>query len=324
MPTRKQYVAYLRSLEGGYGPARGLANNDNPYNTWYYGRRVAGDNYAWCFVTICYAQNHFGILLENGGKQAYVPNAKERAQKAGAKVVTHPGSTSGMKPGDQVCFDFNRSGEPEHTGTFVSKISSTEFYSVEGNTSTSQYSDALALKRRSVHDVLWHIELLGVDDVAGSSEEDDVPKSVQLGIKSPVKVNPTTPDDTNTVWNTVEFEVELKDAGKQHADGKYPSVLTGPKEFALNCDFHFTGIPKGTEMQVRGEKVDADSNKHVGDFGMREPEGTQGDTYCVLAVPAMVVGKGHKVRVQYAVFGDQQALADAELKACDLYIHYWG
>lgn len=163
MPTRTEYVAFLKSLEGGYGPAKGLKNNDNKFNTWYYGHRVSGDAYAWCFVTECYVQNHFGILLLNGGKEAYCPNAKRRAQKVGAKVVTKPKSTSGMKPGDPVYYDFNKSGEPEHTGTFVSKINSTEFYAIEGNTSTSTHSDALALKRRSVHDVLWHIELLGVD-----------------------------------------------------------------------------------------------------------------------------------------------------------------
>ena len=179
MPTRAEYVRYLRSLEGGYGPARGLRNNDNQFNTWYYGRRVSGDNYAWCFVTECYAQNHFDILTVNGGKQAYCPNAKSRAQRAGARVVTHPTSTSGMLPGDTLFYDFNRSGEPEHTGTFVSRISSTEFYATEGNTSTSQYSDALALKRRSVRDVLWHIKLLGVD---GNDTEDDMQPSDKLKI----------------------------------------------------------------------------------------------------------------------------------------------
>lgn len=321
MPTRSQYVAYLRSLEGGYGPARGLANNDNQFNSWYYGRRVSGDRYAWCFVTECYVQNHFGILMLNGGKEAYCPNAKARAQRAGAKVVTHPSNTHGMKPGDPVYYDFNHSGEPEHTGTFVRALSSTTFLASEGNTSTSSHSDALAPKERNVHDVLWHIELLGCD--GDSEEEDDVPKSVQLDISKPVTVK-VTPVGKDTVWNTVEFTRELKDAGKQHADGTYPSVLTGPKEFALNCDFHFSGLPEGTEVQVRGQKVDMD-NKQVGTFGMREPVGTKGDTYPGLAVPAMVVGKGHKVRVQFAVFADEGLdLTKAQLKTCELYIHYWG
>lgn len=323
MPTRAEYVRYLKSLEGGYGPARGLSNNNNPYNTWYYGHTVAGDNYAWCFVTECYVQNHFGILMLNGGKEAYCPSAKARAQRAGAKVVTHPSSTSGLKPGDPVYYDFNRSGEPEHTGTFVSRINSTEFYAVEGNTSTSQYSDALALKRRSIHDVLWHIELLGVDGTSSPAEEDDVPKSVQLTITKPVPVE-TTPVGKDTVWNTVEWTKELKDAGKQHGDGTYPSVLTGPKEFALDCDLHFSGIPKGIEMQTRGEKVNASDNKHVGMFGLREPQGTDGDTYAGVTTAAQTVGKGHKVRIQFAVFEEEGVdLSNAQLKSADLYVHYW-
>ena len=218
MPTRKQYVEFLKSLEGGYGPARGLANNDNQFNTWYYGRRVSGDAYAWCLVFECYAQNHFGILAANGGKAAYVPNMKARAQRAGAKVVTRPNSTAGMKPGDALAYDFNRSGEPEHTGTFVSAISSTEFYSVEGNTSTSKYSDAVALKRRSVHDVLWHIELLGVDD--NTPMEDDVPEYVSLGMKNPQKVK------AGQAAHAI-FDVEYGDAGDAHADGAYPGILSG-------------------------------------------------------------------------------------------------
>lgn len=174
MPTRAEYVKYLRSLEGGYGPAKGLANNDNPFNTWYYGRRVSGNNYAWCVVAECYAQNHFGILVANGGKAAYVPNMKSRAAKVGAKVVTHPKSTKGMLPGDALAYDFNRSNSPEHTGTFVRAVSSTEFEATEGNTETSKYSDAFALKRRSVSDVLWHIELLGVGAATPKPPEEDL------------------------------------------------------------------------------------------------------------------------------------------------------
>jgi hypothetical protein len=321
MPTRAEYVKFMKSLQGGYGPARGLQNNDNAFNTWYYGRRVAGNNYAWCFVGECYVQNHFGILLLNGGKEGYCPNAKTRAQRVGAKVVTHPGSTRGMKPGDPVYFDFNRSGEPEHTGTFIEAIDSTRFKCFEFNTSTGQYSDAAWLKERSIHDVLWHVELLGAD--GDSSQEDDVPKAVQLDISKPVPVKVTPMGAEDTVWNTVEFTRELKDAGKQHADGTFPSVLTGPKEFAMNVDFHFSGLPDGTEVQVRGQKVDMD-NKQVGTFGMREPVGTKGDTYPGLAVPAMVVGKDHKVRVQFAVFADEGLdLSKAQLKTCELYIHYW-
>jgi hypothetical protein len=327
MPTRSQYVAYLKSLEGGYGPNRGLANNDNPYNTWYYGHRVSGDNYAWCFVTECYAQNHFDILTLNGGKEAYCPNAKARAIRAGARVVTHPSSTAGLKPGDPVYYDFNKSGEPEHTGTFVKAINSTEFYAVEGNTATSSWSDALALKRRSIHDVLWHIELLGVDGDS-TSEEDDVPKAVSLGVAKPPKVK-TTPVGAKTVWNTLEYDTEYDDAGKMHADPSkatpsYPSVLTGPHAFAIRQDLHFAGLPEGTDLQVRAIEVDAKTNDYVSSYGIDERKGTEGDTYVKYNDAAAYVDKGHKVRVQFAVFEKEGLdLSKLGLKTAPMRLHYW-
>jgi hypothetical protein len=322
MPTRSQYIAYWKSLVGGYGPARGLTNNDNPYNTWYYGHRVSGDNYAWCFATKCYVQNHFGILMLNGGKEAYCPNAKSRAIRAGARVVTHPSSTHNMKPGDDLYYDFNHSGEPEHTGTFVKAIDATTFWAVEANTSTSQWSDALALKVRSIHDVLWHIELLGVDGDS-TSKEDDVPKAVSLGVTKPFKVK-TTPVGADTVWNTLEYDKEYDDSGKQHGDGTYPSVLTGPHAFAIRQDLHLAGLPEGVDLQVRAIEVDAKTNAYVSSYGVDERKGTEGDTYVKYNDAAAYVDKGHKVRVQFAVFERAGAdLSKLALKAAPMRLHYW-
>jgi hypothetical protein len=298
MTTRAEYVRYLRSLEGGYGPARGRSNNGNQFNDWYYGRRVSGDNYAWCFVTICYVQNHFGTLTENGGKAAYVPNAKARAQKAGAKVATHPGSTRAMKPGDQLCFDFNRSGEPEHTGTFVKAISSTEFYSTEGNTSTSTYSDALALKRRSVRDVLWHIELLGVDGAATSTstEDEDMPDYVSLSTKKPQAVK------AGQAANVV-FDTENSDKGKAHADGAFPGILSGGKNGTLfNLEVKTTGSAGTfTLIEVDPAKKYA---QHKSDYAVH-PVG-ESHTYVGLCDPGM------HLYVQFSPSADGAASAVAK------------
>lgn len=179
--TRAEYLAYWKSLEGGYGPTKGLANNDNPFNTWYYGRRVSGNAYAWCFAAKCYVQNHFGILTANGGKEAYCPNAKSRAAKVGAKVITHPSTTHGWLPGDDVYFDFNRSDEPEHTGTFVAAVDDHTFLSVEGNTETTQWPDALALRERHVADVEWYIEVKGFATAPAPSASDMMRNAWMLG-----------------------------------------------------------------------------------------------------------------------------------------------
>jgi hypothetical protein len=233
MPTRAEYVKYLRSLEGGYGPARGLANNDNQFNTWYYGRRVSGNNYAWCEVTECYVQNHFDILVANGGKSAYVPNMKARAQSVGAKVVVRPKSTKDMNPGDPLAYAFGGGSTPTHTGTFVRAISSTRFYASEGNTETSAHSDALALKERSVSDVLWHIELMGVG--IDNTQEDDMPDYVSLGMKKAQALK--SGQEAHAV-----FDVENSDKGKAHADGSFPGVLSGGKNGTLfNVEVKTTG-----------------------------------------------------------------------------------
>lgn len=238
MPTRAEYVKYLRSLEGGYGPAKGLKNNDNPYNTWYYGRRVSGDNYAWCAVTECYVENHFGILTINGGKVAYVPNMVSVAHRAGAKVWHKPRTvpaqgTSWAQPGNKLCYDFNRTGEAEHTGTFVKRLSATRVLASEGNTETSEHSDALAPKERDVSDILDVIELLGVG--SDTTQEDDMPDYVSLGMKKAQALK--SGQEAHAV-----FDVENSDKGKAHADGSFPGVLSGGKNGTLfNIEVKTTG-----------------------------------------------------------------------------------
>jgi hypothetical protein len=243
MPTatvdRNTYIKYMETLLGGYGPAQGLRNNDNKFNTWYYGRRVSGDDYAWCAASECYVENHFDILTINGGKVAYVPNMVGVAKRAGAKTWHKPKSvpkqgTSWAKPGNKLCFDFNKTGEAEHTGTFVRRLNSTQFVTYEGNTSTSKYSDAFAEKTRSVHDVLDAIELLGVADSAAelSQEVDDFMAKLQyvsLGMSKPQMLKAGEIAHAN-------FDLEYGDGGDAHAgEGKgrsedlYPGILSGGK-----------------------------------------------------------------------------------------------
>lgn len=236
-PTRKQYVDYMGSLKGAYGPGKGLANNDNPFNTWYYGRRVSGNNYAWCAVTECYVENHFNILAINGGKVAYVPNMVPVARSVGAKVWHKPSSvpkqgTSWAKPGNKLCYDFNRTGEAEHTGTFIRRLSATTFLSRDGNTESGKGSDVLDDKPRSVHDVLDCIELLGVADSGSSLTLEDLMDLpyVSLGMSKPQKVK--AGEHPHAI-----FDIEYGDADKDHAgDGKgaakdaYPGILSGGKK----------------------------------------------------------------------------------------------
>ena len=179
MVTRTQYVNYLTSLKGAYGPARGLRNNQNPFNNWFYGRVVpGGDAYAWCVVLECYAENHFDILMLNGGKVSYVPNMAGVGRSVGAKVWDRPSSvpkqgTSWAQPGNKIVFTFSAGSSGSHTGTFIRRLSATTFLSFEGNTESSLGSDVADYKVRSVHNVLHVIELLGVDGVPVPAGKDD-------------------------------------------------------------------------------------------------------------------------------------------------------
>lgn len=253
MPTRTEYVRYMRSLEGGYGPARGLRNNDNPFNTWYYGRRVSGNAYAWCSVGECYVENHFGILALNGGKVAYVPNIVAVARKAGARVWHKPShvpaqGTSWAQPGNKITYDFNRSGEAEHTGTFVARINDREFYASEANTETSQYSDAWALRRRNVADVLDVVELLGVD--SPTPTEDVLKTVVDLGASAPQTVKAGE-------RYSLAFELEYADPSKIHTDadknGRYPSIFPtgGDAPYAVTAEVILAGRPDpGVQLTI--------------------------------------------------------------------------
>lgn len=237
MPTRGQYMDYLHSLIGYYGAGAGHAENDTPFNTWYYGRRVSGLDYAWCVVLQRYVMNHFGILGVNGGKEAYVPGMPAVGKHAGAKVWSRPGHGSdAYQPGNQIGFDFNRSGEAEHTGTYWKPRDSTTFYSIDGNTG----NDQVAIRIRNYSDVLFVVELLGVGTTPTTpptAKDDDVPGYVSLGLSKPLPV--TLKEGTKTVL----FDVEASDKGNRHQDKTAaPGILIGGKNGTLySCHVKVTG-----------------------------------------------------------------------------------
>jgi hypothetical protein len=225
--TRTDYVNWLKSKQGGYGPARGKRNNDNEFNTEFYGHEVGGDNYAWCVVLQWAAMHHFGIDEINGGRNASVPKMPEVAKKCGAKVWNRPKRTAKgpWEPGNRVGFDLNGNGSGDHTGTYIAPRDESSFWSFDGNTSTARWSDAAVLKIRYYKDVLFVVELLGVGTKTSTSTKgtDDVPGYVSLGLKKPmpVKMGQSV---------KVQFDLEASDKGNRHADrDPAPGILVGGK-----------------------------------------------------------------------------------------------
>jgi hypothetical protein len=318
-PTRKQYVDYMGTLKGAYGPGRGLSNNDNPFNTWYYGRRVSGNNYAWCAVTECYVENHFNILTINGGKVAYVPNMVSVAHRAGAKVWHKPGSvpkqgTSWAKPGNKLCYDFNHTGEAEHTGTFIKRLSSTTFLAREGNTASGKGSDVLDDKIRSVHDVLDCIELLGVADVATTTPTEEVLKTLlDLGAEQSQTIKAGKRGSLG-----YELEYTGGDPSKIHSDAKagerFPSLFPtgGDAPYGVTATVKLSTPPKpGVKLAI--SQYERDTNTHERDIrtqGLVAPDD-------VLHANVRMSDK-HKYRVDLINDSDQDVVVE---KAYLLIVH---
>ncbi|MCH5304193.1 MAG: CHAP domain-containing protein [Ruminococcus sp.] len=113
-------------------------NNKVIFNTEYYGRAVSGDAYPWCVVFIWYLFNELGASkLFCGGKKVAscgVVMSEMSAQKLSYK--TKP------KKGDLAIYDFSGNHkEHTHIGIVSEVLSSTEFKAIEGNTSSTNYTN---------------------------------------------------------------------------------------------------------------------------------------------------------------------------------------
>lgn len=243
MPTRTQYINYVHSRIGHYGVGR--AENDVDQNRKYYGRRVSGPDYAWCLVEEWVCMDHFGIATRNGGKAAYVPNMPGIAHRVGAKVWSRPKrGSAAYQPGNRIGFDFNKTGEAEHTGTFWKVRDSSTFYSIDGNTG----DDEVAERIRRYSDVLFVVETLGLDGPAmpGEKGKADVPDYVSLTTKTSITVKPDQ-------QFFVQFDKEITDKAKRSADTKpTPGIFTAGKNgsvYACNVDFAGPAVWELCEMR---------------------------------------------------------------------------
>jgi len=264
MPTRTEYVSYAHSRVGHWGVNRD--ENDVNQNRWFYGRPVSGDNYAWCLVEECYVMNHFGILALNGGKAAYVPNMPEIAKRVGAKVWNKPRRGSkAYEPGNRIGFDFNRSGEAEHTGTFWKGRDSSTFYSIDGNTG----DDEVATRIRRYADVLFVVETLGLDGDT-IEKSNDVPDYVSLTTEKSITVEPDKEQ-------FVQFDKEISDKSKRSGDDKpTPGIFTAGKNgsvYTCNVDVSGPVLWELCEMRKVDGKWEQQGKNTTGDVDLMDADG---------------------------------------------------
>ena len=117
----------LEIARGELGIRESPANSNKvKYNTWYYGREVAGKAYPWCmaFVQWCFSQAGVPLPIKTASCGALMNAAK----KSGKWV------TKDYRPGDVVIYDFPGGAATDHTG-IIEKVTLTGVVAIEGNTS---------------------------------------------------------------------------------------------------------------------------------------------------------------------------------------------
>lgn len=141
-------AAALKRCQGELGTKESPANsNRTKYGAWY-----GMDGSPWCamFATWGYVLGAGDVgkqskSMRKGQTYAYVPYIVRdaRAKANGLSVTSSPVA------GDLVCYDWSYDGTFDHVGLFEQWVpSSSSFYAIEGNTSTSNDSDGGQVMRR--------------------------------------------------------------------------------------------------------------------------------------------------------------------------------
>jgi hypothetical protein len=115
-------------------------SNTVKYNTWYYGRAVAGSAYPWCMAFIQWLMHQTGVAVPV--KTASCSALQTAARKAGSYV------TSGYRPGDVLLFNFSGKSNPIHTG-ILEAVSGSTLITIEGNTGSGNDANGGAVMRRN-------------------------------------------------------------------------------------------------------------------------------------------------------------------------------
>lgn len=142
--------------------------------------------------------------------------------------------------------------------------------------------------------------------------ESDMPGYVSVGLdeKKPLTLNPEA-------WLTLQFDSEAADPDGMHANGRFPSFLTGKARFVATISATLSGLDKGTEGQIRLYEVDSE-NKVTKSNPIQEWEASQGDTFIHHTV-AGTVDEGMKLRAKIVQFGEKPV----SIKAASAKVLYW-
>ena len=242
MTTATKILKKARSFIG----TKDDGNNKVIFNTEFYGRVVSGDAYPWCVVFIWYLFKTLGAsnLFCSGNKVAScgVVMSEMSAQKLSYK--TKP------KKGDLVIFDFSgKHTAHTHIGIVSEVISSTEFKTIEGNTSSTNYTNGgyVLEQKRNVNQVNCFIRpkystetektVALVEDGAiyKYAYKDVIGKSSKSlkSLKKGAKVTPIDGTDDGYGWSKVKYGDITGWIMNKHLDIK---GLSSFKTYTLKAD----------------------------------------------------------------------------------------
>lgn len=119
---------------------REKGSNNVKYNTWFYGRAVSGEDYAWCAVFVCWcAKQTFGGNWTKAFSKLGMAGDLQAScvSKGGSWILKgsfpkNASSAAKCKPGDIFTIDPNHNGKADHVG-IIKKVSGTKLYTIEGN-----------------------------------------------------------------------------------------------------------------------------------------------------------------------------------------------
>ena len=102
----------------------------------------------WCamFVTWCFVHAGSKNAFKLGARWSFVPWIVGAGRNRTFGFRTIPWSE--VRPGDLVCYDWERDGTADHIGIFEQRTSSTSFTAIEGNTALGNDSNGGEVMRR--------------------------------------------------------------------------------------------------------------------------------------------------------------------------------
>lgn len=198
-----------------------------------------------------------------------------------------------------------KNGSPYHV-ELVTNVTATTIHTYGGNTSGTAPSGSVSGSGDGCYEKTLSRSLARISGYgrpfytsASTATGDDVPTYISID-----KNSKSTPQAlARGVWSQITFNQNNgAAAAANHSSGDYPSVCNGPKHFQGTVYLTVSGLPVGTEGQVRAVYADAKTNAVTTLCAISEFSGTSGDTFIEKSLTGRVPN-GQKLRIEVIQYG---------------------